>query len=216
LLNDSCDGAGSCVSGPAGNDGAACDVSNECTLGKTCSAGACTGGTTVADNTPCSTDCRSNDTCQGGACTAVDINSSSFFPTCQYNWCGDADLCEPEYSGDGSCDCGCGFADPDCTDCSMWMCERNWCDAGGGAVDDCNTSLMDDGKCDCGCQFTDPDCYGGDCCSVQVGAGCNDAYIENCVCTHANGDAYCCGMGGGKWDNLCVQLAQQLGCAACP
>jgi cysteine-rich repeat protein len=51
-------------------DGLACDDENPCTSGESCTAGRCTGGTSVADGTPCSDAdaCTDGDTCLAGAC----------------------------------------------------------------------------------------------------------------------------------------------------
>ena len=63
----------------------------------------------------------------GGAC--LHITSADFTiaaPVVPAGW-----LCDPDYYGDGSCDCGCGVADSDCADATV------------GSCDYCN----DDGSC---------------------------------------------------------------------
>jgi hypothetical protein len=105
--SDACHDAGTCnpmtgmCSNPAKADGAACSDDNACTLGESCHAGVCGGGSAVtcstpgdacheaavcdpstgqcvnppkADGTPCddANECTETDTCQAGACTGGD------------------------------------------------------------------------------------------------------------------------------------------------
>jgi hypothetical protein len=89
-----------------------------------------------------------------------------------------------------------------------------WCDTAGKSASNCPDSLKNDGKCDCGCQFEDPDCNGKACCSGTGTKGCNDSYIEECVCDRRpNGDPSCCTA---EWTDRCAELALNLGCMLCP
>jgi hypothetical protein len=89
-----------------------------------------------------------------------------------------------------------------------------WCDDTGKPADNCPDELKSDGKCDCGCQFDDPDCNGGSCCSGTGDAGCDNSYVEECVCARGlNGDPSCC---TGEWTDRCAELAVNLGCMLCP
>ncbi len=91
------------------------------------------------------------------------------------------------YDSGGSCNCGCGIADPDCPSPLRWSaCDYDGCASGGPSpidptqcVDDppqddwtCAAELLADGAtCDCGCGARDPDC----------GA---DATVASCEATH--------------------------------
>jgi hypothetical protein len=49
---------------------------------------------------------------------------------------------------------------------------------------------------------------GSSCCTADVGVGCDDPVVENCVCSF---DDYCCTS---LWDDICVSEAIDCG-AAC-
>ena len=49
----------------------------------------------------------------------------------------------------------------------------------------------------------------GDCCQSGSGPGCDNSYVEQCVCT---GDPYCCEM---QWNNKCVSEVEKFGCGSC-
>lgn len=52
--------------------------------------------------------------------------------------------------------------------------------------------------------------YGGPCCRPHPGPGCDDEPgVDTCVCEV---DDYCCNV---EWDEVCTDLAQDLGCAEC-
>ncbi|MCC6216685.1 MAG: hypothetical protein IT376_17625 [Polyangiaceae bacterium] len=50
---------------------------------------------------------------------------------------------------------------------------------------------------------------GGSCCAPQSWAGCEDFAVAQCVCAS---DPYCCNS---RWDDLCVNEVDQLGCGSC-
>ena len=60
------------------------------------------------------------------ACTQVDCDRCD--PSCQWCWTDTIGehVCLPEWAGDGECDCGCQFADPDCASdvCGNLVCEE--------------------------------------------------------------------------------------------
>ncbi|HEY3495822.1 MAG TPA: hypothetical protein VGK73_14085, partial [Polyangiaceae bacterium] len=58
-------------------------------------------------------------------------------------------FCSPAWYLDGSCDCGCGAADPDCTDATSAACEWCWCvDADDGTCTATNNvNTMDNAQC---------------------------------------------------------------------
>jgi RHS repeat-associated protein len=82
----------SCAGKP---EGAACDDHDACTVGETCHAGACAGGTPAADGTSCDDHdvCTVGETCQGGTC------GSGFFLSCSKRPVGQCqnadDSCDP-------------------------------------------------------------------------------------------------------------------------
>jgi hypothetical protein len=221
---DECDGEGLCIGGDNVLLGTPCDDDNECTDPDSCNGrGDCT-GSPVREGQACEAACKAKNTCQQGACLDAGGTPLGYNPRCYFNWCDAESLCQPIFDHDAVCDCGCG-TDPDCNDCSARMCESKpsarhsaakWCDAGGKAISICPDSLKNDGKCDCGCQFADPDCSGGACCKATGAPGCNNAFVEDCVCQRQKGsDAApsCCTQ---EWTAQCAQLAVQLGCAICP
>jgi hypothetical protein len=104
----------------------------------------------------------------------------------------DGATCDPKsYDIDGLCDCGCGYADPDCADDEG--CVGNACHADGCEVcHDFSAQIAcldwtclpenygtDDG-CNCGCGAPDPDCEGNGCaapgCSAEVCDTCHDPF----------------------------------------
>jgi hypothetical protein len=219
---DHCDGAGTCVADAFADNTTACDDGNDCTSGELCNgSGTCANGLPDREGEPCWVGCETNDICEDGVC--VFTEDSELVSTCQYFWCQPDDVCKDAYNGDGYCDCGCGFEDIDCNDCSAWMClsttkpkheGRAWCDEDGKAVDNCPESYMNDGKCDCGCQFVDPDCEGGTCCDATGEAGCGNSFVEACVCNYIQFPRpECCDT---EWTAECAQIAADYGCAVCP
>jgi hypothetical protein len=222
---DVCDGKGDCMSGAPLPAGTACNDDNECTSPDTCNAGGACMGPAVRDGQACQTGCKSGNTCRKGSCLNADGVSLGYKPECYFNWCGEESLCQARWQHDGTCDCGCGFADTECNPCSARMCEAKsmlkhraakWCDADGRAIGICPDSLKNDGKCDCGCQFADPDCEGGSCCGPTDGPGCDNTFIEDCVCVReGRSDAVpsCCKQ---EWTQHCADVAVQLGCMICP
>ncbi|MFO0747498.1 MAG: fibro-slime domain-containing protein [Myxococcota bacterium] len=107
-------------------------------------------------------------------CQALDAGS------CESTSAPDGWLCDPDYYGDGGCDCGCGVQDVDCAssdtvdDCDYCL----DCPGLGGCADiidpddttqcltpvpagwTCNAGWYFDGGCDCGCGVQDVDCAG--------------------------------------------------------
>lgn len=96
--------------------------------------------------------------------------------------------CPPARFSDGSCDCGCGAFDPDCSEgggCRDPGCFEDACDRCSDgfadvACDDrtaCDPTLIDDDDgCDCGCGVHDPDCGQAGCDTP----GCAEAACERC------------------------------------
>ena len=225
---DQCDGNGSCKPGaplPAGDE---CDDGNECTNPDRCASNGSCRGTPIREGQPCQASCSSNTTCQAGTCAPPKGAAPAYNPRCVLNLCGGLEtICQDRWMKDRVCECGCGYEDTDCSDaCTPRMCASNaatghkatrWCGRDGKAIDNCPDSLKGDGKCDCGCQFKDPDCEGGACCSDTGKAGCDNKFVEDCVCKHeTNADASCCGDKGGTWTQRCADLAVNLGCMICP
>lgn len=219
---DSCNADGRCISGGAVPAGQTCDDDSECTENDKCNGGECK-GTPIREGEACNGKCTSNTVCRSGECLAKDDAVQAYNPRCVLNWCEFESGCRAEYENDRVCDCGCEFSDPDCSDCSPRLCQNEpslnhtavrWCDQAGKSVTNCPDTLKGDGACDCGCQFRDPDCEGKDCCSARDQGGCNNTFVEDCVCNHATTrDMECC---TGKWTQRCVDLAINLGCMICP
>jgi hypothetical protein len=100
----------------------------------------------------------------------------------------DGAACDPKsYDLDGLCDCGCGFADPDCAEDTG--CTGNACHAPGCEVCHdfsaqvaclvwtCPADSYGTGDgCNCGCGAPDPDCDGQGC----ADPGCNKEMCETC------------------------------------
>jgi len=222
---DTCDGQGECRPGMAVLAGTTCEDDNECTGPDVCNATGFCSGASVRNGETCESACKDGNTCQDGTCLDRNQQSLGYKPECYFHWCDSEALCRDRLQRDGSCDCGCDFEDPDCDACSARMCEANaskqhraaqWCDSQGNAITLCPDSLKNDGKCDCGCQFVDPDCFGGGCCEASDEPGCDNAFVEACVCEREGGsetEPSCCQT---AWTERCVQRAVQLGCMACP
>lgn len=218
---DKCDDKGQCQSGAAVAEGTLCDDDNECTASDKCDGeGSCTGDA-VREGEPCRQACTSNTTCREGLCIPDEDEALAYNNECLFSFCGISNICQEKWKTDLVCHCGCGYEDPACSACSPYMCRTlgdhkaaRWCDTAGNAASNCPDSLKDDGKCDCGCQFEDPDCNGGACCSGTGAKGCNDSFIEECVCDRKpNGDPSCC---DNEWTDRCAELAVNLGCMLCP
>lgn len=151
---DQCVG-GSC-SNPPSNEGGACSDGNPCTIGTTCMAGTCGGGSKVADGTSCSDGdpCTEGTTCQAGVCTSptsVDVCTdpnpddctgvacSVFGPGCTTftlpggSACSDGNPCTASDSCNWSGTCLSGMTyscpDPNPSDCAVPA-----CDGSGGCV----------------------------------------------------------------------------------
>jgi hypothetical protein len=220
---DHCDGAGACLPGAPGPSGTKCDDDSECTAADQCDGSGNCDGMPVREGEPCQTKCTSNTRCRAGACETVANATPEHDPRCVLNLCGEASICRPEWEHDLVCHCGCDFLDPDCNECSARMCQtdvslkhsaQRWCDDNGKAIDNCPDSLKGNGRCDCGCQFSDPDCSGGSCCAATGHAGCDNAFVQACLCQHeTNPEPSCC---TGQWTARCATLAVGLGCMVCP
>jgi hypothetical protein len=222
-MPDHCSGEGRCLEGADVAAGTNCNDDSECTAADSCDGnGACT-GMAVREGERCQTKCTANTRCKAGVCQPDANAVPDHDPRCVLNLCGEESLCRPEWEHDRVCHCGCSFNDPDCNECSAQMClsdaplshsAQRWCNGNGSAIDNCPDSLKGNGRCDCGCQFVDPDCSGGACCSATGRAGCDNAFVENCVCQHpTDADASCC---TGAWTARCATLAVGLGCMICP
>jgi len=219
---DQCDDNGKCQRGASLPAGTSCDDDNECTTSDRCNTSGRCDGSATREGQPCRTACTSNTTCRNGDCVPPADSAPAYDSGCVLNLCGSTRICQEDWRNDRVCQCGCGYDDADCDDaCSPRMCVNGanhkaarWCDRDGKAIGNCPDSLKGDGKCDCGCQFTDPDCEGGACCSATGEAGCDNAFVEACVCQHeTNPDEECC---TGSWTQRCAELAVSLGCAVCP
>jgi hypothetical protein len=113
------------------------DEFTQCAEGQTCSP-----TFDGCDGTPTGWTCA-EDQFNGGAGNGCDCNCGVFDPDCALDpaepvdgcmaneQCGGADgicvpaawTCDPLYFSDMTCDCGCGVADPDCTDATVGVCE---------------------------------------------------------------------------------------------
>jgi hypothetical protein len=132
--------------------------------------------------------------------------------------------CDEALLGDGTCDCGCGAADPDCSDlgcpepgCFEDMCER--CYGSEGELEcargNCPSDFKTNEVCDCGCRERDPDCItsGEVClepsCSAPGCAQCWDTegtqlICEGWACTEEPGTGDGCNCGCGTADPDCA------------
>lgn len=220
---DACNGEGRCNSGAPVAMGTACDDGTDCTASDKCNADGECRGTPDREGQPCDEACSSNTTCRNGECVPRNGSTApAYNKQCFQNLCGLTDICQDKWKTDLTCQCGCGYEDPACNPCSPYMCQNiegheaaRWCDTSGKPANNCPDSLKDDGKCDCGCQFDDPDCNGGACCSGTGKKGCDDSYVEACVCDRLTlgGDRSCC---DNEWTDRCAELAVNLGCMLCP
>jgi hypothetical protein len=219
---DACNDDGRCESGAPLAVGTDCNDETECTASDKCDENGECHGTPDREGAACQQPCSSNTICRKGACVPyVEGTAPEYNKQCLSSFCGLGDICQDKWKTDLTCQCGCGYEDSACSACSPYMCQNHadhsaarWCDKAGKLADNCPDSLKDDGKCDCGCQFDDPDCNGGTCCSGTGKKGCNDSYVEECVCQRTpNGDRSCCDT---EWTDRCAQLAVNLGCMLCP
>jgi len=145
--------------------------------------------------------------------------------------------CPEELLGDGTCDCGCGAADPDCSDlgcpepgCFKDMCERCYGSAGELACErgSCPAGFKGNGVCDCGCRERDPDCIasGTVClepsCSAPGCARCFDDEGKQLICEGwvceseqpGSNDGCNCGCGTADADCAPGQGCSEPGCLA--
>lgn len=145
--------------------------------------------------------------------------------------------CDEALLGDGTCDCGCGAADPDCGDlgcpepgCFKDMCERCYGAAGeiACARGACPAGFKGDGACDCGCRERDPDCIFGEAyclepsCSAPGCARCFDDEGAEAVCEDwlcelyqpGAGDGCNCGCGAADADCAPGEGCVTPGCLA--
>ena len=187
------------------NDGSVCDCAcgirdPDCKNGKLSSCDTCT---TIGS-------------CANGACpsdVAASDNSRCDIPA---RW-----SCEPRFYGDGTCDCGCGAVDVDCSDAGYVACQvcRGCSDASCNTIDQtdnsictvppvnywtCSPRLYRDGtQCDCGCGYFDPDCASADVadcdrcndndsCSVQACPGVIDPKSNGTCKAPAPPDGWTC------------------------
>ncbi|MCH9683382.1 MAG: hypothetical protein K0V04_18240 [Deltaproteobacteria bacterium] len=132
-------------------------------------------------------------------------------------------------SGPGGQDCCAGGLEPGCNDpaieacvCSeiAFCCDEQWEPVCGDAVDALGCGHCE-GAGDTGGKNPPPpgDTGGeppppppppmGGCCEPQMGPGCTDAAIQDCVCMQ---DAYCCDT---EWDQLCVDQVAEFNCGDC-
>jgi hypothetical protein len=102
-------------------------------------------------------------------------------------------VCNPNYYGDTTCDCGCGAIDKDCASVGSDGCAEEGCyvdgcqycyDASTGDSMNCEVGgwtcvagYYGDGSCDCGCGILDTDCGPDTGCTE---AGCNANGCEYC------------------------------------
>ena len=105
-----------------------------------------------------------------------------------------------------------------CGTCATPPCGDTVCDALGG--ENCSTCPADCGAC-CGdgwcqanqgetCHSCESDCGTcGDCCSVGLTGGCDDADVAACVCDL---DPFCC---QNLWDVACVTKVEGAACGQC-
>lgn len=218
---DKCDDKGMCQAGAPVAAGTRCDDDNECTISDRCDGEGVCDGDATREGEPCQQACASNTICQDGECSGKDGAVVAYNNQCLTSFCGISNICQDKWKTDQVCQCGCGYEDSACSSCSSYMCQglgdhkaARWCDSAGKPSSNCPDSLKNDGKCDCGCQFEDPDCNGGACCSGTSDKGCENSFVEDCVCNNkANGNAECC---TNEWTDRCAELAVNLGCMICP
>lgn len=120
--------------------------------------------------------CKFSGSCAGGACpSSIDEDDNSRCDIAE-GW-----TCSPYLYGDGTCHCGCGVVDMDCSSASRDACEVCWTGCTGqgcpGPIDeennaictgvptswDCAERFFGDGEiCHCGCGALDSDCGSND------------------------------------------------------
>jgi hypothetical protein len=249
------------------DDGAHCDcgclvADPDCGEGEGCTAASCeadgcdvrhdaSGAAILPDAYSCAeATFDSLDGCDCG-CDAIDpdcIGNGCTEPGCKEDACqrcrddeGEALSCDftcpEELLGDGTCDCGCGEADPDCSDlgcpepgCFKDMCQR--CYGSEGELDCarglCPSDFKTDGLCDCGCRERDPDCIasGEVClepsCSAPGCARCFDVEGAQLMCEGwtceseqpASNDGCNCGCGTADADCAAGEGCSEPGCMA--
>jgi matrixin/CARDB protein/slime mold repeat-containing protein len=203
---DRCDDTQGCVHIP---NNASCDDDSACTIGETCAAGACQGGTPIEcdDGNPCTDDtcdpsrgcvftnnsavcddgqeCSTNDHCQNGVCAGDSVRDCDDNNICTTDRCDDALGCVNSFNV-APCDDGNQCTENDA--CSQGSCT-------GGSMLDCD----DDNECttdfcneQTGCvnnNNTDP-CDDGNACTVNdtcANGGCVPGSARDCednnVCT---------------------------------
>jgi hypothetical protein len=150
---------------------------------------------------------RCPDSAQGGCNGAGPVCPGQIDPA-DNTKCIDTDgwTCSVFYYGDGTCDCGCGIVDTDCSAATSEVCES--CPLSGcsllefecpGSIDSsdnsacvegpadwtCAPAWFGDGACDCGCGVLDSDCATSlveSCaqCRGVLDGGCNDDASDAC------------------------------------
>lgn len=200
------------------NDGAHCDcgclvADPDCAAGEgcteaSCEAGGCdvrhdaTGAAIRPDDYSCDeATFDALDGCDCG-CGAIDpdcIGNGCTEPGCKEDACARCRddegeplvctfACDEALLGDGTCDCGCGAEDPDCSSlgcaevgCFADMCQR--CYGSEGELNCergmCPADFKDNGACDCGCRELDPECL-----ELATGASCLEPSCSAAGCGH--------------------------------
>jgi len=128
----------------------------------------------------CSMDC--GNCCGNGFCDAQLGETCTICPQ-------DCGPC-PAKCGDQLCEADkletCDNCPLDCGPCPT-LCGDGICD---GASENCTTCDIDCGPCK------------GDCCTAHDSIGCNDPFVQECVCAM---DSYCCQV---TWDGICADEAK--------
>ncbi len=127
--------ANTCTSVP-GNNGAACNDNNACTMGETCSNGACNGGVPANQGGACDdgNTCTTNDACNNGACAGVAITQC--------------------ISNDGCCPSGCTFNNDNDCNCQVNLASSATASvSGGGSSPPYTPSEMNNGVPEGVCQW---------------------------------------------------------------
>lgn len=179
-------------------DGTACEDADKCTMGTTCEAGECKGGTAA--------ECDDNDICTDDACDpATGCTHANNTADCDDNdACTEGDKCAAGtcVGGNDICPVTCGDA----------VCE---------APETCADCAQDCGECPPVCgdgtcngdetpETCSEDCLvANNCCVDHGGLGCTDPTIEACVCAE---DSWCC---ENEWDSYCVGEVEEFGCSVC-
>mgnify|MGYP003111598960 CR=1 FL=1 len=195
------------------NEGGACDDSDMCTTGSTCTAGTCGGGSAV-DCTGLDGDCTmgvcnpTNGMCEaqnaneGGACD--DSDACTMGTTCTAGTCGSGSGVCPTGEmcmGAGVCSCGATMGGGS----GAAACTGTYPSCGAGMTCECTTgpdSCTNGFVCttgDCACD-SDMDCGMGECiggvCDCDGMAGAGAACTAGQVCTGTTGPADCSCTGG--------------------